>query len=200
MRGSISCFDVAASVSSTRSLGIVEGGLQPKTTSSAVQGVRRSICERIMPSRKSTACLGKSSDRNSTWPDVSTTSTRLPRSVASQSAGKEGVGRPFKRRNETSGKAGPFCADVALAVNVLPPPSLIKICRWRTYRLIMELTTPATAAIHSENSALSSEIIAINPPPVSAGGGPLLRHPATTAHGKDPCPCPCPCPCPRPAR
>src|SRR3982074_765429 len=43
MRGSISCFDVAASVSSTRSLGIVWGGLQPKTKLAAGAGGRRGV-------------------------------------------------------------------------------------------------------------------------------------------------------------
>src|ERR1700704_553782 len=140
---------------------MLEGGLQPKTASAAVQGVRRSICARTMPSRNSTARRGKSSDRNRTWSDLSRNSTWLPRSVVSQSAGREGFGRPFDRRNETSGKAAPFFTSAVLAVNVSPSPSMSNICRWGIKRLAIKLMARATAAIHSPNSSLSSEIIAI---------------------------------------
>src|ERR1700676_2414807 len=138
-----------------------EGGLQPKTASVAVQGVRRSICARTMPSRNSRALRGKSSDRNRTWSDLSRNSTWLPRSVLSQSAGSEGSGRPLDRRNETSGKATPFFTDTALARNVFSSPSTSNICRWGIKRLAIKLVARATAAIHSPNSSLSSEIIAI---------------------------------------
>src|ERR1700737_3571424 len=140
---------------------MLAGCPQPKTASLADQGVRRSICARIMPSRKSAACLGKSSDRNRTWSDLSGTSTRLPGRGASHSAGKDGPGRPFDMRNETSGKAAPFFTDAALAVNVLPSPSMSNTCRWGTKRLAIKLIARATAAIHSPNSSLSSEIIVI---------------------------------------
>src|ERR1700731_3798796 len=114
-----------------------------------------------MPSRKSTARFGKSSDRNRTSSDLSMISTRLPRSALSQSAGSEGLGRPFDVRNETSGKAAPFFTGAALAVSVSLSSSISQICRWTINRLAVELTAPATAAIHSPNSCLSSEIIAI---------------------------------------
>ncbi len=140
---------------------MLAGCPQPKTASLADQGVRRSICARIMPSRKSAACLGKSIDRNRTWSDLRRRSTRLPRSADSQSAGRDGSGRPFDTRNETSGKAVPFFTNAVLAVNVLPSPSMSNTCRWGTKRLAIKLIARATAAIHSPNSSLSSEIIVI---------------------------------------
>ncbi len=143
-----------------RSFGRSEGGLQPNTASFAVQGVRRSIWARIMPSRNSIARFGKSSDRNRTWSGLSKISTRLPRSVASQSGGREGIGRPFDSRNETSGKAAPFFTGAALAVKLLASPSTRSICRCCTKRPTIELMARSTATIHSPNSSLSSEIIA----------------------------------------
>src|ERR1700731_251641 len=140
---------------------MLAGCPQPKTASLADHGVRRSICARIMPSRKSAACLGKSSDRNRTWSDLSRTSTRLPRSMVPQSAGRDGSGRPFDMRNEISGKAMPFFTDAILAVNVLSSPSIRNICRRGMKRPAIKSMARATAAIHSPNSSLSSEIIAI---------------------------------------
>ncbi len=160
------------------------GELQPKIASLAVQGVRRSIWARIMPSRKSTARLGNSRGRNRTLSDFINTSRRLPRNAASHSAGSAGSGRPCDRRKTTSGNAASFCPEVCRAVRALSSPSIIWICRGRTTRSVAASTAPATAVIHSPNRTLISAIIVIRISPASATGG-SSHCPATTARGRD---------------
>ncbi len=61
------------------------GAVQPNTASPAPHGVRRSICARTMPSRKSAARAGSSSGRNRKRFGCSTISTRLPRNSGPRS-------------------------------------------------------------------------------------------------------------------
>ena len=114
--------------------GVVAAVARGKTVHVADHGVRRSIWARIMPSRKSAACLGKSIARNSTWSGLINMSMWLPRSAACHSGVRAGTGRPCTRRNEVCCSTAPFPIDVSRAVKLCPSPSTNRMRRCGTIR------------------------------------------------------------------
>ncbi len=162
-----------------RSLSAGTGCVMPNTASLAGHGVRRSIWARIMPCRKSVACLGKSMARNSTWSDRMRMSMRLPRSAASHSGVRAGSGRPCRRRNEACGSKAP--AEVTRAVKLSLSPSTNRMRRCDAMRAVTAWTTAATAAIHSPKRSFSSEIIAFKA--LFAFADARSRRPAMTTPG-----------------
>ena len=86
------------------------GELQPNTASLTVQGVRRSICARIMPSRKSRSLARKVEQMRH---DVDGLHLHLDAAAAKRRCpfvDSGGCGLPPSRRNETSGNVAPFSA------------------------------------------------------------------------------------------
>ena len=70
------------------------GALQPNAASLDLQGVRRSICSRTTPSRKSAARTGSSSWRKMKREGARTISTRLPANSERVSVGVEPMNSP----------------------------------------------------------------------------------------------------------
>ena len=97
---------VAATVTTMRLSSRFSGALQPNAALLDRHGVRRSICSRTTPSRKSAARSGSSSWRKMKREGARTISTRLPASSERVVVRTEPTNSPPSKRN-----GGPISAD-----------------------------------------------------------------------------------------